>query len=249
MSGTTLQTPTPPWTKLGKRIESMCRKALYDFEMLDETDTLAVALSGGKDSLTLLFMLHAILGCGFPAKQLVALHVSGAFSCGAGVHRSYLQETCDALGVKLVVEEVEQDPETLECYSCSRRRRSLLFAAAKKHGCSQIAFGHHKEDNVQTLLMNVLHKGEFAGNLPKVPMLQYGITILRPLIYVSERDIVTFSKQEGFARVMCQCPVGQKSLRRKTEELVQALTKVYPNAIDNLSRVSLEHGDTKALRP
>ena len=241
--------PTPPWTGVGKRIESMCRKALYDFDLLDDSDSIAIALSGGKDSLSLLFMLKAILGAGFPNKRIVAVHVSGAYSCGAGVHISYLEDVCEQLGITLVVKEVDQNPETLECYSCSRKRRALLFDAAKEHGCKTIAFGHHKDDNVQTLLMNVLHKGEFAGNLPKVPMHQYGVTIIRPLIYVAERDIVTFATQEGFARITCQCPVGQNSLRRKTEKIVEELTRVYPNAVDNLSRVCLQYGDTKALTP
>src|SRR4029078_1250981 len=85
----------PPWTKLGQKIESMCRKALYEFELLKGVDKLAIALSGGKDSISLLFFLHAISGRGFPPFEIHAVHVGGPFSCGAGVGKSYLQEICD----------------------------------------------------------------------------------------------------------------------------------------------------------
>jgi tRNA 2-thiocytidine biosynthesis protein TtcA len=95
-----LSIPMPPWSGLGRRIESMVRKALFDFEMIPEgTTKMAVALSGGKDSLALLFMLKAISGRGFPSFDLVAIHVSGEFSCGAGVNIGYLQKVCDALDI------------------------------------------------------------------------------------------------------------------------------------------------------
>ncbi len=239
----------PPWTQLGRKLESMCRKALYQFELLDDTDRLAIALSGGKDSLTLLFLLKAILGNGFPFKQLVAIHVDGAFSCGAGLGQTFLPAICRELEIEFISLTSEQDRKNLECYSCSRERRRLIFEAAKKAGASTIAFGHHRDDHVQTLLMNLLHKGEFAGNLPKVPMVDYGVTIIRPLIFVSEEEIVSFAKLHGFARVTCQCPVGQNSLRKKTRDLIDELEQIYPNARTNLANAALLYGSNKALKP
>ena len=79
----------PPWTKLGKKLESMCRKALYDFSLLEGVERLAIALSGGKDSLTLLYLLKAISGRGFPKLDLHAIHVTGEFSCGPGISDSF----------------------------------------------------------------------------------------------------------------------------------------------------------------
>ena len=124
----------PPWSGLGKRLESACRKALYDFQMLENVDKIAVALSGGKDSLSLLFMLKAIIGRGFPKAEITAIHVNGEFTCGAGVNLSYLQGICDALEVPLLVRESTQKLETLKCYNCSRERRSLLFRCCKERG-------------------------------------------------------------------------------------------------------------------
>lgn len=238
----------PPWTGLGKRLESAVRKALYDFKLLNGVSKLGIALSGGKDSLTLLFLLKAISGRGVPPFDIYAIHVGGAFSCGAGINTSYLQRLCDQLGVYFLVREAKQTLETLECYSCSRERRRLLFEAAKSVGVDTIAFGHHRDDSAQTLLMNLLHKGEFAGNLPKVPMHNYGVTIIRPLIYLAENDIRTFAEQHGFKRIMCRCPVGQNSMRRKVDDLLSEIELLYPEARENIARAGLLYGSDKALR-
>src|SRR5262245_36692029 len=90
-----------PWKGSGKRLESMVRKALFDYQMVEGVNKVAVALSGGKDSLTLLAMLKVISGRGFPTFELVALHVNGEFSCGASVNCDYLRKWCDALQVPL----------------------------------------------------------------------------------------------------------------------------------------------------
>lgn len=236
------------WTKLGKKIESTCRKALYEFSLIEDKK-IAIALSGGKDSLTLLLMLKAISGRGFPPFELTAIHVKGAFSCGPSISGGYLSSFLEELEVPLIECESDQKLETLECYSCSRARRESIFSAAKERGISTIAFGHHRDDNVQTMLMNLLHKGEFAGMLPKVPMVNYGVTIVRPLIYVTEHEIREFAKLQGFARITCQCPVGQKSKRTEVESLLSELEEKFPNARNNIATAVMQSGLTKALRP
>ena len=238
----------PPWTGVGKKLESMVRKALFDFKLIEGITKLGIALSGGKDSLALLFLLKAISGRGFPPFEIYAIHVSGAFSCGAGVNTNYLKDICANLGVHFIEREANQTLDTLECYSCSRERRRLLFEAAKSVGVETIAFGHHRDDSAQTLMMNLLHKGEFAANLPKVPMHNFGVTIIRPLIYVAENDIRTFAGQNGFKRIMCRCPVGQNSMRRKVEDLIKQIEELYPDARENIARAGLIYGSDKALR-
>ncbi len=236
-------------TGLARRLESTMRKALYDFGLLEGVDKVAIALSGGKDSLTLLQLLDAIRGRGFADFDLVAIHVGGAVSCGAGVNQQFLQKTCDQLGVPLILRASTQTLESLECYSCSRERRKLIFDAAKENGATTIAFGHHRDDSVETLLMNLLHKGEFAANLAKVPMEVYGVTIIRPLLYMAESDIRRFAEQQGFSRITCQCPVGQRSKRRQVKELLHQMEELFPNASANLAKAGLDSGSTKALRP
>lgn len=238
----------PPWTQMGKKLESMCRKAIFEFKLLEGADKLAIALSGGKDSLTLLFLLKAILGKGLPDIPLCAIHVGGEFSCGAGIQESYLKGICQELGIEYISLLSKQKRETLECYSCSRERRKLIFEAAKNVGATVIAFGHHRDDSIQTLLMNLLHKAEFAANLPKVKMHDYGVTIIRPLIYISENAIKEFARYYGFARIMCACPVGQTSLRRKVDQLLSQIEDIFPNARENLSKAGREYGSDKAIR-
>ncbi len=238
---------TPPWTGLGKRLESACRKALYDYQMVEGVHKIAIALSGGKDSLSLLYLLKAITGRGFPPFEIVAIHVDGEFSCGAGVDRTFLKGICEKLGVELIVRTSTQKRETLECYSCSRERRRLIFEAAKEHGATTIAFGHHQDDNVQTALLNLFHKGEFAGILPKLHMVDYGVTLIRPLILIEERALIEFSKAYGFSRITCQCPVGQNSMRKKVEILLRDWEDLFPHARTNLADAIRHYGSDKAI--
>ena len=244
----TLPIAAPPWTGLGKRLESLCRKALYEFTLVEGADKVGIALSGGKDSLALLYLLKAISGRGFRPFSLHAFHVSGEFSCGSSVTGSFLKQICDELEVPLTVCETSQKREDLACYSCSRLRRTLIFNAAKEAGITTVAFGHHRDDSIQTLLMNLFHKAEFAANLPKVPMHDYGVTIIRPLIYVSEAEIKEFAKMYGFARVTCQCPVGQNSMRKQTEQLLSVIEETFPNLRENLSQASFAYASDKALK-
>lgn len=238
----------PPWTGLGRKLESMCRKALYEFHLLEGANKVAVALSGGKDSLTLLYLLKAISGRGFPPFELCAIHVGGPFSCGAGVSESFLRGICEQMEIPILFCKSTQKRETLECYSCSRERRSLIFEAAKSVGAHTIAFGHHRDDNAETLMMNLLHKGEFAGMLPKVPMHDYGVTIVRPLIFITEEEVRAFAKMYGFARITCQCPVGQHSMRKKVKDLIATMETEFPNVRNNLATTSLLYGSDKAAR-
>ncbi len=236
----------PPWTKLGRKLESVCRKALYEFKLLEGVTKVAVALSGGKDSLSLLYLLKAISGRGFPELELFAIHVGGTFSCGAGIKEGFLKGICQELDVPFLSCSSQQEQK--ECYSCSRERRRLIFEAAKNVGATTIAFGHHRDDNAQTLLMNLLHKGEFAGMLPKVPMQDYGVTIIRPLIFAEEEDIREFAKLYGFTRVVCQCPIGQNSMRMSTKDLIAEIEKDFPHARTNLSSAAHVYGSQKALK-
>ena len=97
-------------------------------------------------------------------------------------------------------------------------------------------------------MMNLLQKGEFAGNLPKIRMHEYGVTIIRPLIYIAEEEIRTFAQQQGFARIMCRCPVGQNSMRKQVDRLISDIETLYPNARENIARAGLLYGSDKASK-
>ena len=239
----------PPWSKTGKYIESLCRKALYDFDMLKGVSSLAIALSGGKDSLTLLYMLANISGRGFPKLSLTAIHVDGSFSCGAEVNKNYLKKICDSLNVNLIVCSSSISLENLECYPCSRERRKLIFNEAKKAGCGHVAFGHTKDDSIETLLLNLFQKGEFSSMLPILKMYRYGVTIIRPLIYVEEREILQFANQYNFLRTRCNCPKGAISHRKKVDDIVNFIEKDFPKVRSNLALSAFLYGSKKAALP
>jgi tRNA 2-thiocytidine biosynthesis protein TtcA len=238
----------PPWTQLGKDIESRVRKALHDYQMLEGLDSLSIALSGGKDSLTLLFLIHGMMGRGLPKLNLHAIHVDGEFSCGPGINLGYLQGICKELGINFIRAESNRKREELECYSCSRERRRLIFNAAKEVGAPTVAFGHHRDDSVQTLLLNLLHKAEFEANLPLVKMHDYGVTIIRPLIFVTENEIKEFAKMYRFTRITCMCPVGQDSKRKRADLLLQKLEEEFPHARKNLFHAAQKYGTQKAAK-
>lgn len=240
----------PPWSALGKELESTFRKALFDFSLLENNvKNVAIALSGGKDSLSLLFLMNAIRGRGFPNFNLFAVHVDGEYSCGAGVDAGYLKAICKELGVTFITRSSTQKLDDLECYRCSRERRKLIFNAAKEVGAHIIAFGHHRDDSAQTLLLNLLHKAEFAANLPKIYMQAYDVTIIRPLIYINEKSIKEFAKQYGFMRITCQCPIGQNSKRKVVDQILNDLEIHFPHVRSNLAKAGLLYGSDKAKLP
>jgi tRNA 2-thiocytidine biosynthesis protein TtcA len=223
-----------------KRIDSQCRKAVLTYNMITPmTKHIAVALSGGKDSITLLIHLHRLCGHGLPTFKLSAIHVDGKQSCGAGVSVSYLQSICDRLAVTLHV--VHQPKVHNACYPCSYERRYLLFHTAKKHHIDTVAFGHHADDTTETILMNMLHKAELAAMHPLLYMKKYGITIIRPLIYTHESQIIAYMKEQGLLRVMCQCPIGAQSMRKKVRKLISDMKALFPDADSNLHRIAMKH--------
>jgi tRNA 2-thiocytidine biosynthesis protein TtcA len=254
-----ISTPIKAFPKLDKQLESRVRKALYEFDLLNpnfdetlkesETIKIAIALSGGKDSLSLLLLLKAISNRGFPKFELHPIHVQGPYSCGAGVSIPFLKAICKKLSLPLHLCTDKQNLEKLKCYSCSRNRRQLIFKQAKNLGISLIAFGHHSDDNAQTLLLNILHKAEPCGMLPKVPMKHYGITIIRPLIYCEEKHLLAYSQNHNFSRIICQCLIGQNSKRKQVADQIKFLEKKFPNAGKNLAKASLSWSFKKALLP
>jgi tRNA 2-thiocytidine biosynthesis protein TtcA len=236
-----------PFSGIGKKIESKVRKALFDFSMLQNIQSLAVALSGGKDSLCMLFMLKAILGRGFDRIDLSAIHVDGDFSCGASYERKFLKDLCDDLEIKIYFENLKNNFTDLDCYVCARERRKIIFDIAKKNNIHTIAFGHHRDDNIETLLMNLFHKAEFEGMLPVIKFKKFNVTIIRPLIYVEENEIINFAKHYQILKTFCKCSIGQISKRKEVKKIIDEIQKKFPNIKSNLSKASFNYGSKKAL--
>jgi tRNA 2-thiocytidine biosynthesis protein TtcA len=236
-----------PFNGIGKKIESKIRKAIFDFSMLQNINSLAVALSGGKDSLCMLFILKAILGRGFDNLELCAIHIDGDFSCGPSYERNFLKDICDDLKIKIYFENLKNNLKNIDCYICARERRKLIFDIAKKNNINTIAFGHHRDDNIETLIMNLFHKAEFEGMLPVIKFKKFDITIIRPLIYVEEDEIIKFAKHYEILRTFCKCPIGQTSKRKEVKKIINEIEKQFPNVKSNLSQASFVYSLKKAL--
>jgi tRNA 2-thiocytidine biosynthesis protein TtcA len=245
----TFKIPCPPWPKIGKKLESLCRKALHDFSMIEKSHkSMCVALSGGKDSLTMLSLLAAIAKRGSQSFQLHAIHVEDAFNSSKKTHK-FLQKFCKELQIPLtIVSFPKVSLESLNCYSCSRLRRKVIFETAKELNIPFIAFGHHRDDNIQTLLLNLFHQAEFAAMLPLLPMIHYQVTILRPLIYASEADIMFFAKYYHFLPSTCSCRKGKSTKRKSVEKLLCAIEKEFPHVRNNLALSTQKYGSRKALK-
>lgn len=239
---------THPFNKIGRLIESKVRKALLEFSLVKNTNKIAVALSGGKDSLTLLYILKAIMGRGIDNIELFAIHIDGEFSCGPSCERKFLKDICDDLKIKIFFENLKNNFTDLDCYKCARERRKLIFDIAKKNDIYTIAFGHHRDDNIQTLLLNLFHKAEFEGMMPLVKFKKFGVTLIRPLIFVEEDEIIQFAKYYGILRTYCKCPIGQTSKRKNVKTIINEIEKEFPNIKTNLSQASFEYGSKKAMQ-
>ena len=171
----------PPWTSLGKELESCVRKAIYDFDLFDGVpEKVAIALSGGKDSLTLLFLLHSLRGRGFPLFEIHAIHVDGEFSCGAGVQGDFLRAICREMEINFISCTSTQKREDLECYSCSRERSKFELGtdSFKRYFCRhdryfeilKVLFDYFSKTRGDKMTMNTYE--EYAGG-DVCPLLAY----------------------------------------------------------------------------
>jgi tRNA 2-thiocytidine biosynthesis protein TtcA len=210
-------------------------RAITDYDMLFDADKVCVAVSGGKDSLTLLRIL-ADRRKFVPIKyELLAMHID------LGYPRSYaktLAKYFKKLKVKYHIEKVnvlkESKPDKINCFWCSWNRRKALFQAAERLGFSKVALGHHKDDIVETILLNLFFQGEISAMCPKQELFDGKITIIRPLAYVEEEMIKRFACQEKLPADNCICPHSVTSHRAKMAKIIKELEKTCPEIKTNI---------------
>ncbi len=217
------------------RAEGKIRAAVEKYDMIHEGDRIAVGVSGGKDSMFLLSALHTLARY-YPARfELHAVTIDPCFG-GAETDFSSVTSYIESLGIEHTVRRTnlaeiifEDRKEQNPCSLCARMRRGMLHDMCVDLGLNKIALGHHLDDAVQTFMMNLLYGGRAAGFSPVTYLSRKDITMIRPLIFCEERDILRSLERMGVPVVKSSCPVDGVTARKDTEDLISALKKDFPD--------------------
>lgn len=214
------------------------RKAIEEYNMIGEGDKIAVCLSGGKDSIT---MLHAFksLQRFYPKKfDIIAVTVNPGFDFFDTV---FLQNICDNLDIPLFTENSNAKQivfdirkEKNPCSLCANLRRGVINSIAIRENCNKIALGHNQDDVLETFLLNLLYAGSIGTFSPMSYMDRSKITLIRPLIYTPEKEIKKFIRKNNLTVMPKVCPMDGTSKREDMKQLIISLTKDIPTIRANL---------------
>jgi tRNA 2-thiocytidine biosynthesis protein TtcA len=224
-------------------------KALHRYQMISDGDRIIVGVSGGADSLTLLWMLNERLKRVPINYKLFAVYIDPGFEGSFG---ESLQWYGDKLGLPIRAEYTEygvlaHGPENREnpCFLCSRLRRKRLFEIADELGCNKLALGHNKDDIIETLFMNICYAGEISTMVPSQTFFQGKFTVIRPLAFADEQLIRKFARDLKFPEFINPCPSANRSKRREVKtflhQLYRANKKVKGNIFRAMSHVNTEY--------
>ena len=225
-------------------------KALKEFSLIEDGDKVAVAISGGKDSLLLAKLLQELKRASKTKFELVFISMNPGFN----------QENLDNLKKNLehlkipceiyednIFEIAEKMAKDYPCYMCAKMRRGSLYTQATSLGCNKLALGHHLDDVAETVLMSMFQMSKFETMLPKLKADNFDIELIRPLYYVEEKDIIKFTVNNGIFAMNCGCMVAAgktSSKRRETKELIRELEKNNPmikkRIVNSTKNVNLE---------
>ena len=224
--------------RLQSRLTKRFHKACADYGLIADGDHVLVGLSGGKDSLALVELLGKRAQIFVPRFRVTALHVRVRERAYLS-DMSALEKFCQAFGVSLIVKDTEitEKPARGEkdpCFLCAWYRRKVLFETAQELGCNKIALGHHKDDIVETLLMNLVFQGAFATMPPCLTMEKMPIQIIRPLCLIEEKDLVRYAELQAYPKQTRLCPFEKESSRAEVKQLLTTLERLNPNVRDSL---------------
>ena len=221
-----------------QQIMSPVRRAIDDFNMIEDGDLIAVGLSGGKDSITLLSALAGLRRF-YPKKfDIIALRVDMGLDYDKNEEKA-LEEFVLNLNVKYHVEKTqigqivfEERKEKNPCSLCANMRRGALNSSAKSLGCNKVALGHHGDDLIETFMLSMLYEGRLSTFHPITTLSRMDLSVIRPMIYMREIDVVSFSK--GKPILHNPCPADKHTQREYAKKLFKEIRKEIPFANDNV---------------
>lgn len=204
-------------------------RAQKEYSLVQDGDRILAAVSGGKDSLTMLALLHELRKTKTVQFELYAAHIKTDFHCAACSHRDVLTGIFNRYGVEAVFKDIKvlDEKRKTSCFWCSWNRRKALFEIAASKKCNKVAFGHHKDDIVETALLNMFFNGEISTMSPQQVMFNGEITIIRPLCFAEESVIKEVAKELQFPEQFCHCPYGAQSKRRLVKTMMAQLQSAY----------------------
>ncbi len=218
-------------------------KAINEFELVSDGDKIAVCISGGKDSMLLAKCFEELKRHGKINFEIVNIVMDPGY---AKENMNKIKENLDILGIDAhifksnifdVADNNNKRPKDNPCYLCARMRRGHLYNEAKKLGCNKIALGHHMDDVIETVLLNMIYTGQFSSMIPKLHSDNFeGMELIRPLYYVKEDNIRAWATYNNLSFIDCACSVTKKGLgsRKVIKELVNELKDIYSEADKNI---------------
>lgn len=224
--------------KYRKEIFSKFIKAVKDFNLIEENDVIAVCISGGKDSFLLAKCMQELKRHNKFSYELKYLVMNPGYT---EKKLTQIKENARHLNISIQIFdtnifEVVKDSDS-PCFLCARMRRGCLYSKALELGCNKIALGHHFNDVIETILLNMIYNGKFSGMLPKLNSDNFeGMQLIRPLYYIKEKDIISWVKYTEMEFIDCACSVTKKNLgkRKEIKELSYKLNEMYENADINI---------------
>lgn len=230
--------------KYRKQIWSKFIKAVKEYKLIKENDKIAVCISGGKDSMLLAKCLEELKRHGQFKFDLIYLVMNPGYKEET---LNKIKENLKILNIEATVfdsnifEVSEKMDSENPCYMCARMRRGVLYSKAKELGCNKIALGHHFNDVIETILLNILFNGLFSSMMPKLHSDNFeGMELIRPLYFIKEDDIISWSKYNNLSFIDCACSVTSKKTgkRKQIKDLVKTLKDLYPNADLNILKAT-----------
>lgn len=215
-----------------QQLYSYTRKAIEDYNLIEDGDKIAIGISGGKDSLTLLYALAGLRRFYPNHFDLIAVTVNLGFE---NFNTSVIAELCQTLEVPYYTIDTdiariifEERKENSPCSLCAKMRKGALNQAIKELGCNKVAYAHHMDDVIETAFLSMIFEGRFYSFPPKIYMEDSDLTIIRPMIYVSESEVKGFQNKYTLPVVKNPCPVDGSTKREYVKNLIRQMNLDHP---------------------